>query len=202
MGIANGTANATDPSLHLFAVEFDTYQNDRLKDPNNNHVGIDINSLVSTAYVSTNSSALDLYQNSSFMAWVDYYASNTSIEVRMINISGSSSSSVVTPPLQPLLSLNYDLSTLFLDSDMFVGLSATTGANYQGCAIFSWNFSLSTTVNSRPPSSSSGSSNSNTSIPAPQPQPTPKYGNNLRIIIPSILGGGVVATGVIVAFIA
>ena len=193
LGIANGTSNATDPSRHLFAVE-----NVEMNDSNNNHVGIDINGVVSTVFLNTTSSDLDLYQNSSFMAWVDYYASNTSIEVRMVNIAGSSSS-VVTPPLQPLLSLEYDLSTLFLASDMFVGLSATTGASYQGCAISSWNFSLSTSIHIQPPSSSS----SNMSIPAPQPQPTPKSGNNLLIIIPSTVGGGVVVvTGVIVALIA
>jgi hypothetical protein len=112
LGIINdATGNAIDSSLHLFAVEFDTFQNPLFKDPGNNHVGIDIDSLVSVVTASSRQSDLDLYSNSSFLVWVNYYSANLSIEVRMIKAKTTSSlfSDVVRPP-DPLLILTCNLS--------------------------------------------------------------------------------------------
>ena len=142
---SNDSYNVTDPSRHLFAVEFDNYGNPELQDPNNNHAGIDINSLISNVTVHLDSSSgypdLDLNKNSSFMVWVDYSAADSAIELRMVNTNVTSHP--ITRPPDPLLRRTYNLSTVFLDSPLFVGLSATTGVSYQGCAIFSWNFTLS-----------------------------------------------------------
>ena len=158
------------PSHHSFAAELDT---------NSSRAGFDMNSFVPYPTVDIGASSLrpdlDLYQNSSFMVWVDYYAANTSIELRMLNASNMTSHPI-TRPLDPLLKLTYDLSAVFLDSPpLFVGLSASTGLSYQGCAIFSWDFSLTT------PHSSS---------------------NIQRILIPASILGIVAVIVVVVVFVA
>ena len=187
--LPNDTYNIIDPSRHLFALEFDTYRNTGLDDPNNNHAGIDINSLISTVTVNLNSSSLhpdlNLYQNSSFMVWVDYYAATTSIELRMLNINNMTHDTI-SRPLDPLLNLTHDLSTVFLDSPpLFVGISASTGASSQGCAIGLWNFTLSTPPH--PSQSNSSNTTSNNPVPSP-PQISKPVNNDIKpILIPSIL---------------
>jgi hypothetical protein len=220
LGIINeATGNATNSSLHLFAVEFDTYKNPPFTDPNNNHVGIDINSLVSvvTASIGPDSSLqsdLDLYSNSSFLVWIDYYSANLSIEVRMITAETTSSSSssppppsssfsdVIRPP-DPLLILTHNLSALLGDPglDMFVGLSATTGNNFQGCAIYSWDFAL-TVVQPAIASNSTGVSDF-PPLGAAEPATTTGSSNVLRkLLIPAIIAVAVFVVGFIAAVLA
>ena len=164
--LPNDTYNVTDPSRHLFALEFDTYRNTGLDDPNNNHAGIDINSLISTVTVNLNSSSLhpdlNLYQNSSFMVWVDYYAATTSIELRMLNIDNMTLDTI-SRPLDPHLSLTHNLSTVFQSTRLFAGLSATTGdgSRSQSCAIHFWNFTLSMPYLLESDSSSTTNTNNN-----------------------------------------
>ncbi|KAK9154347.1 hypothetical protein Sjap_001827 [Stephania japonica] len=140
-----GILNATDVgnfSNHVFAVEFDTVQDFEFGDINDNHVGIDINSLASNAtaaaaYFDDDSSTkqdLNLKSGNTIIAWVDYDSITN-----VLNVTLSSSSS--QKPITPLLTFPIDLSPILLDS-MYVGFSASTGLLASSHYIFGWSFKM------------------------------------------------------------
>ncbi|KAK7256779.1 hypothetical protein RIF29_30256 [Crotalaria pallida] len=138
-----GLLNSSDIgnfSNHLFAVEFDTVQDFEFGDINDNHVGIDINSLQSNAsapagYFTDDSTKqnLTIKGGKPILAWVDYDSSQTLISV---TLSPSSSK-----PKKPILSFVMDLSPLFHDT-MYVGFSASTGLLASSHYILGWSFKI------------------------------------------------------------
>ncbi|KAI4382820.1 hypothetical protein MLD38_008733 [Melastoma candidum] len=137
-----GLMNASDignSSNRVFAVEFDTVQDFEFGDIDDNHVGVDINSLVSNAsvpavYYAQNSSKVGIYMKSGtvILAWVDYDSGHNRLEVRLSPYSAK--------PVLPILSLNVDLSSIFEDS-MYVGFSASTGLLESAHYLLGWSFS-------------------------------------------------------------
>ncbi|KAG6697433.1 hypothetical protein I3842_09G198500 [Carya illinoinensis] len=138
-----GLLNASDIgnfSNHLFAVEFDTVQDLEFEDIDNNHVGVDINSLQSNAsaaaaYFINDSTKqdLNLKSGSAILAWIDY---NSAENVLNVSVSPFSSK-----PSKPLLSLKVDLSQI-LQEFMFVGFSASTGLLASSHSILGWSFKI------------------------------------------------------------
>ncbi|WCJ28338.1 Concanavalin A-like lectin protein kinase family protein [Euphorbia peplus] len=144
-----GLLNATDVgnfTNHLFAVEFDTVQDFEFGDINDNHVGIDINSLKSnvsaTASYDKNSNSkisnsskqdLNLKSGKPILVWVDY----DSIQ----NVLNVTISPVNEKPESPILSFPVDLSPIFQE-EMYVGFSASTGLLASSHYILGWSFSL------------------------------------------------------------
>lgn len=140
-----GLLNSSDMgnfSNHLFAVEFDTVQDFEFGDKNDNHVGIDINSLVSNAsetagYYTDDSGStrqdLNLKGGKSILAWVDYDAASNLMSV---TLSPSS-----TKPGKALLSFSVDLSPIIQDY-MYVGFSASTGLLASSHYILGWSFKI------------------------------------------------------------
>ncbi|KAJ3706089.1 hypothetical protein LUZ61_009794 [Rhynchospora tenuis] len=127
---------------HIFAVELDTIYNSEFKDINDNHVGIDINSLKSSqsdfagyyADVSGAFQNLSLYSRKAMQVWVEYDSQETQINVTLSPIGKSK-------PIKPLLSYTYNLSTVLNDS-MYVGFSASTGSVHTSHYILGWSFKL------------------------------------------------------------
>ncbi|CAL0304482.1 unnamed protein product [Lupinus luteus] len=138
-----GLVNSSDVgnfSNHLFAVEFDTVQDFEFGDINDNHVGIDINSLQSNAsatagYYTDDSTKQDLMLKSgkTILAWVDYDSAQSLVSV---TLSPSS-----TKPKKPILSFVMDLSPIFHDT-MYVGFSASTGLLASSHYILGWSFRI------------------------------------------------------------
>ncbi|KAF8369898.1 hypothetical protein HHK36_032064 [Tetracentron sinense] len=138
-----GLLNASDMgnfSNHVFAVEFDTVQDFEFNDTNDNHVGIDINSLTSNAsataaYFSDDSTKQDLNLKSgkTIQAWIDYDSVRN-----LLNVTLSPSSS---KPSKPILSFDLDLSPILKDS-MYVGFSASTGLLASSHYVFGWSFKM------------------------------------------------------------
>ena len=73
IGLANGEQVKDSTENPFVAVEFDTFHNDW--DPENDHVGIDINSLASSATVTWYSSVMD---GKMMDAWINYDYDSTS----------------------------------------------------------------------------------------------------------------------------
>ncbi|KAF8022090.1 hypothetical protein BT93_G2283 [Corymbia citriodora subsp. variegata] len=176
LGLLN-TSDDGNFSNHVFAVEFDTVQDFEFADINDNHVGIDIDNLVSNksvpaAYYAENSTKLDLNLKSGevIQAWIDYDSQNNRLDVK---ISPSS-----VKPNNSLLSFDVDLSSIFEDS-MYVGFSASTGLLASYHYILGWSFKINGDARSL----------SLSSLPS---LPGPKKSDTSLIIVVSVTAAAVV----------
>ncbi|XP_037409600.1 L-type lectin-domain containing receptor kinase SIT2-like [Triticum dicoccoides] len=137
-----GKGNLGNSSNHVFAVELDTVQaNGLLNETNANHVGVDLNSLVSNvsepaAYFTDDdgrSVSVPLESAQPIQAWVDYDGS-----AKVLNVT-IAPASLQTRPRRPLISQVIDLSPIFKE-DMYVGFSAATGKLASSHYVLAWSF--------------------------------------------------------------
>ncbi|PON58410.1 Serine/threonine protein kinase [Parasponia andersonii] len=145
LGFLNRT-NDGKPGNHVFGVEFDVFKNEEFNDINDNHVGIDVNSLKSmeaheAGYWPDNSNGTDeklfkrltLNSGENYQVWIDY--NDSLISVTMVRAG-------MKRPVTPLLSVPYNLSEVFED-EMYIGFTSSTGALVQSHKILAWSFSNS-----------------------------------------------------------
>ncbi|XP_038904740.1 L-type lectin-domain containing receptor kinase S.4-like [Benincasa hispida] len=140
LGLLN-TTNFGNFSNYLFAVEFDTVQNVEFEDINDNHVGINLNSMISSASTTASyfindgntKQHINLRSGIPIQAWIDYDASVNFLTVAISPFS--------TKPKKPILSLNVDLSPI-LHEFMFIGFSASTGVLSSSHYVLGWSFSM------------------------------------------------------------
>jgi len=128
-------------SSHFFAVEFDTVRDLEFEDINDNHVGIDINSMESSistpaGYFLANSTKKELFLDGGrvIQAWIDYDSNKKRLDVKLSPFSEK--------PKLSLLSYDVDLSSV-LGDEMYVGFSASTGLLASSHYILGWNFNMS-----------------------------------------------------------
>ncbi|XP_057484061.1 L-type lectin-domain containing receptor kinase S.4 [Actinidia eriantha] len=141
LGLLNSNESTGKHSNHLFAVEFDTVQDFEFRDINDNHIGIDLNGLISNASVNAsyftedNSTPkfLNLKSGRTIQAWIDYDSTR-----KELNVTLSLSS---TKPSSSILSFPVDLSTIF-EERMFVGFSASTGLLASYHYVLGWSFKM------------------------------------------------------------
>nr|XP_027120627.1 L-type lectin-domain containing receptor kinase IV.1-like [Coffea arabica] len=123
LGLFDTNTNGNQTN-HVFAVELDIYQDQDIEDINDNHVGIDIYSVISKAsapasYQANNKSSFDnltLISGQPMQLWVEYDGVERRIDVTLAPMEAAK-------PHTPLLSLKYDLSPI-LQQTMYVGFSA------------------------------------------------------------------------------
>ncbi|KAJ4751639.1 Concanavalin A-like lectin protein kinase family protein [Rhynchospora pubera] len=145
LGLVNTTDNG-NRSNHLIAVELDTVLTVEYFDIDHNHVGIDVNSMISL-----NSSTAGYYDKSrgqftnltlvsgdAMQVWIDYTGDDMRLEVRMAPIN-------TTRPEIPLVTSLVNFSDIVLD-EMFVGFSSSTGAASGLHYVSGWSFSLQGTA--------------------------------------------------------
>ncbi|XP_050212238.1 L-type lectin-domain containing receptor kinase S.4 [Mercurialis annua] len=139
LGLLNATDNGNF-SNHIVGVEFDTVQDFEFGDINDNHIGVDINSLVSNksvaaAYFLDNSTRVNLTLQSGkvIQAWIDYDSVKSVLQVRVSPFS--------VKPRMPILSFEVDLSP-FLKEFMYVGFSSSTGLLASTHYVLGWSFSV------------------------------------------------------------
>ncbi|EXB36745.1 L-type lectin-domain containing receptor kinase S.4 [Morus notabilis] len=140
LGLLNASDSSGNFSNHLFAVEFDTVQDFEFGDINDNHVGVDLNSLNSTfsAAAAYFDDAVSESRNFSLngkaiQAWIDYDSDRNLLNVT-ISPSGNK-------PKVPLLSSEIDLSVI-LEEFMYVGFSGSTGLLASSHYILGWSFKI------------------------------------------------------------
>ncbi|KAK1288772.1 L-type lectin-domain containing receptor kinase IV.1 [Acorus calamus] len=142
LGLFNETNNGNS-SNHVFAVELDTILNPEFGDIDDNHVGIDVNSLRSVkahtaGYFSTDGNHgfrnLSLISGQPMQLWVDYDGPNMELNVTLSPIKASK-------PVVPLMSITIDLSNSTLDS-MYAGFSSSTGSVLTSHYILGWSFCI------------------------------------------------------------
>ncbi|WMV16025.1 hypothetical protein MTR67_009410 [Solanum verrucosum] len=139
LGFLNFTNNG-NPDNHVFGVEFDVFKNQEFNDINENHVGIDVNSLASefaheAGYWPDEESleTLKLNNGRNYQVWIDYADFNISVTMAPVGMKR---------PKQPLLDFHLNLSQVF-EEEMYVGFTAATGELAQSHKILSWSFSNS-----------------------------------------------------------
>ncbi|KAI8014496.1 L-type lectin-domain containing receptor kinase I.8 [Camellia lanceoleosa] len=140
LGLLNN-ANNGSPSNHLLAIELDTVKSFSMNDTDGNHVGIDVNSLISNvsehaAYYSSSegiNKSLELKSGNPIQVWIDY--DGVKLNVTLAPIESPK-------PIQPLLSMRINVSSILLDS-MYVGFSSATGVGSCNHYILGWSFNKS-----------------------------------------------------------
>ncbi|XP_075505504.1 L-type lectin-domain containing receptor kinase VII.1-like [Primulina tabacum] len=148
LGLFNFSNNGL-PSNHVFGVEFDVFKNQEFHDINDNHVGIDVNSLTSvSAYEagywpdqleddgggssdSNSFKKLKLNNWKNYQVWIDYVDGIVNATMAPVGVKR---------PKKPLLSVPINLSEIFEDQ-MFVGFTSSTGALVESHKILAWSFS-------------------------------------------------------------
>lgn len=98
-------------------VEFDTWLNTGT-DPNDNHVGLDVNGSIASIATAVPPGQLDSGQI--WHAWMDYDGPSKLLEVRMATDS--------TRPIQPILSKTIDLTKILNMDEVYVGFTSATGS--------------------------------------------------------------------------
>ncbi|KAJ6309871.1 hypothetical protein OIU76_014751 [Salix suchowensis] len=174
-GILNSTSNGLS-SNHLLAVELDAVPSPDLKDINDSHVGIDVNSVISidsapVTYFSDEekeNKSLTLISGNMMNLWIDYDEVERLLNVTVAPITR-------TKPTLPLLSTSLDLSSVMLDS-MYVGFSSSTGAVASSHYILGWSFNRSGQAQSLDVSK----------LPSLPPQRKSRRKPYLRIAVPAI----------------
>ncbi|KAB2622099.1 L-type lectin-domain containing receptor kinase IV.1-like [Pyrus ussuriensis x Pyrus communis] len=134
-GLFNRT-NDGSPTNHVFAVELDTFENPEFNDINDNHVGIDINGVVSVVSAPAGYYAGErlITSGQPVQVWVDYDGTKKQINVSLALVSNGK-------PYNPLLSLIRDLSPI-LHRTMYVGFSASTGNLTAINYVLGWSFTM------------------------------------------------------------
>ncbi|RWW04019.1 hypothetical protein GW17_00032781 [Ensete ventricosum] len=145
LGLFNRT-NDGNSSNHVLAIELDTINNPEFRDIDDNHVGIDINSLTSmdshtAGYYADDSGLFKSLRFSSGQAmqvWIDYDGQETLLNVSLAPIP-------LAKPHKPLLSTAIDLSSLLSES-MYVGFASSTGPTSTSHYVLGWSFTLNGAV--------------------------------------------------------
>ncbi|KAF3432715.1 hypothetical protein FNV43_RR23817 [Rhamnella rubrinervis] len=137
--------DACEEDYKAVAVEFDTRQNPEFGDPNDNHVGINLGTIVSTEAINASDMGIFLSDGSVYRAWIAYDGLRRWMDIHLAR-------DVDNYPSKPIFSGPLDLSP-FLKEYMFVGFSASTGNLTQIHSILSWNFTSTSQAFLRIPSS-------------------------------------------------
>ncbi|XP_021906073.1 probable L-type lectin-domain containing receptor kinase S.7 [Carica papaya] len=155
-----GLVNSSQLTKNKFlAIEFDTRLDPHFNDPSDNHVGLDIDSLISIKTADPISEGIDLKSGNSTTAWIDYKN-----DMRILNVFLGRSS--FGKPKNPLLTLDIDLSP-YLKEIMYVGFSGSTEGSTEVHLIEKWSFQTSGFLPVRPRSHPHNVSDSSvTVIPA------------------------------------
>ncbi|KDP20977.1 hypothetical protein JCGZ_21448 [Jatropha curcas] len=150
LGLFNRT-NDGQSSNHVLGIEFDVFSNQEFNDINDNHVGIDVNSLTSKfaedagywpddeisssggGNDSKSFKKLKLNNGKNYQVWIDY--ADSLINVTMAPLG-------TKRPKKPLLNASLDLSEVF-EEEMYIGFTASTGRLVQSHKILAWSFSNS-----------------------------------------------------------
>ncbi|KAK8540144.1 hypothetical protein V6N13_048772 [Hibiscus sabdariffa] len=130
LGLLGNKGEATG----FVAVEFDTVMDVEFKDINGNHVGLDLNSVVSSQVGDLGALDIDLKSGNVINSWIEYDAS-----FGVFNISVSYSN---LKPQTPILSVSLNLDQ-YVNDFMYVGFSGSTQGSTEIHSIEWWSFNSS-----------------------------------------------------------
>ncbi|KAK7275931.1 hypothetical protein RIF29_17058 [Crotalaria pallida] len=138
--------DACESDYKAVAIEFDTRMSPEFGDPNDNHVGINLGTVVSTRIINVSDSGMSLKDGLVHYTWINYDGLRKRMDIHL----GLANQEI--KPSKPIFSESLDLSP-YLNEYMFVGFSASTGNHTQIHSILSWNFTSNSQAFLRFPSS-------------------------------------------------
>ncbi|GLT69744.1 hypothetical protein SLA2020_418710 [Shorea laevis] len=171
-----GLVNDNGVSTGFVAVEFDTLMDVEFKDINGNHVGLDLNSMVSSQVGDLGVLDIDLKSGNLVNSWIQYDGPS-----QVFNISVSYST---LKPKEPLLSFSLDLGQ-YVNDFMYLGFSGSTQGSTEIHSIEWWSFSSTFESNSDsgstapPPPTSSLMTPTANSVKSPPPSLAPSSSDSI-----------------------
>lgn len=125
----------------LLAIEFDTGRNTEFNDPDGNHVGIDLNNIVSeitqtAGYYNATSTfvPVDMRNGQNIHAWIDFNGPNNEINVTIAPAG-------MARPVRTMLSYRDPKIANYCGTEMFVGFSASKTQWVESQRVLAWSFS-------------------------------------------------------------
>ncbi|XVE49643.1 hypothetical protein DITRI_Ditri01bG0098100 [Diplodiscus trichospermus] len=120
LGLTNARTDGSKDNK-IVAIEFDTARQPEISDPDDNHIGLDINSVKSVKVASLNDYNITLSPEigTNYSVWVDYSGTSKLIEVYMAREEEDK-------PSEPILSDTINLKE-YLKQDSFFGFAGSTG---------------------------------------------------------------------------
>ncbi|OAY45261.1 L-type lectin-domain containing receptor kinase IX.1 [Manihot esculenta] len=189
LGLVRGNQTSKYPFL---AIEFDSYSNSW--DPPYQHVGIDINSVVSNA---TSAWISNIEYGEKIYVSIRYDSLSKSLSVTFTGFSSNNE-------IEQHLDYNVDLRD-FLPEWVTVGFSAATGENSEKHILHSWYFSSTLQINDKPATSPTDNtpttniptdsaappdkSSKTTNIPTDSAAPPDKSSNMVGLVVGASVGG-------------
>jgi hypothetical protein len=139
LGLTNATFEASPARNQFVAVEFDMVK--QSYDPSDNHVGLDIGTVVSnkTANLADFNITIatdDMVSATNYTVWIEYDGVGRSISVYMV-VQGK------PKPATPVLAAPLDLSQ-HVPEHAYIGFSGSTGAAYELNCILDWTLWIET----------------------------------------------------------
>lgn len=137
---SNATVATVAP---LLAVEFDTGQNPEFNDPDDNHIGVDLNNIESAKHVpagyyssSSNESFVPVRMRNgqNIHAWIDFDGDNFEINVTIAPIG-------VSKPPRPTLNFKDPAIANYVSNEMYVGFSASKTNWIEARRVLAWSLS-------------------------------------------------------------
>uniref|UniRef100_A0A8I6Y655 Protein kinase domain-containing protein n=1 Tax=Hordeum vulgare subsp. vulgare TaxID=112509 RepID=A0A8I6Y655_HORVV len=139
LGLTNTTSRSTAGSGRFVAVEFDTSKNEY--DPDDNHIGLNIGSVVSDYVVSLSSlpvpdniTLAPLMETVDYTVWIDYNGVGHHIWV-YVAVNG------LPKPYKAYLDAPLTMSS-HVPRRAYIGFTASTGEGYELHSILSWNLTV------------------------------------------------------------
>ncbi|KAG8378787.1 hypothetical protein BUALT_Bualt07G0021300 [Buddleja alternifolia] len=135
--------SATQSVAPLLAIEFDTGRNTEFNDPDGNHVGIDLNSILSVVTQTAgyyNASAnftfvpVDMRNGQNIHAWIEFDGPNSEINVTIAPVG-------LARPERTLLSFRNPVISNYVGTEMFIGFSASKTQWVEAQRVLAWSYS-------------------------------------------------------------
>ncbi|KAL4324650.1 hypothetical protein GQ457_11G005040 [Hibiscus cannabinus] len=139
LGLTNSSTDGRS-SNNLVAIELDTFKQDF--DPDDNHIGLNINSVRSKKTVSLSDFGIQIAPNGTkfYVVWIEYNGQNKSIQVFLAE-QMQVSSPTPPKPAKPVLSSDLDLSSI-VKQNAYFGFSGSTGSHVQLNCVLRWNLTV------------------------------------------------------------
>ncbi|KAF7095327.1 hypothetical protein CFC21_097522 [Triticum aestivum] len=133
LGLTNATTDGSAAN-QVVAVELDTEK--QPYDPDDNHVGLNVNSVVSVANASLTPRGIEIspVKTAKYNVWIDYNGSARHITVYMADFEAAK-------PASPVLAAPLDLGATVAERS-YLGFAASTGTKYQLNCVLAWNMTV------------------------------------------------------------